>query len=112
MEADRKNQFFVELNKSLDLFPDSFAHYKVLPHLLNAFEFGGAGPTVLAPLLRIGKLLPDDEYQRKIVPCIVRSFGSNDRATRLNLLQHVMENNNDDDDDYTVSLSLIVRSVY
>ncbi|XP_019862656.1 PREDICTED: N-terminal kinase-like protein, partial [Amphimedon queenslandica] len=89
MEADRKNHFFVELNKSLDLFPDSFAHHKVLPHLLNVFEFGGAGPTVLAPLLKIGKLLPEDEYQRKIVPCIVRSFGSNDRATRLNLLQHL-----------------------
>ncbi|XP_019860098.1 PREDICTED: N-terminal kinase-like protein isoform X1 [Amphimedon queenslandica] len=89
MEADRKNHFFVELNKSLDLFPDSFAHHKVLPHLLNVFEFGGAGPTVLAPLLKIGKLLPEDEYQRKIVSCIVRCFGSNDRATRLNLLQHL-----------------------
>lgn len=91
MESDRKNQFFIELNKSLHLFPDSFAHYKVLPHLLNAFEFGGAGPSVLAPLLKIGKLLEENEYQRKIVPCIVRSFGSNDRATRLNLLQQVRE---------------------
>ena len=89
MESEKKNKFFAELNKSLDLFPDQYAHYKILPHLLNAFEFAGAGPAVLAPLLRIGKILPDDEYQRKIVPCIVRSFGSNDRATRLNLLQQV-----------------------
>ena len=89
MESSQKNKFFIELNKSLDLFPDNFAHYKVLPHLLNDFEFGGAGPSVLAPLLKVGKLLDEVEYQRKIVPCIVRSFGSNDRATRLNLLQQV-----------------------
>jgi SCY1-like protein 1 len=89
MDAEKKNNFFTEFKKSLQMFPDSYARYKILPHLLNAFEFGGAGPSILGPLLKIGKLLPDNEYQRKIVPCIVRSFASNDRATRFNLLQQL-----------------------
>ena len=89
MEQSQRNRFFTELNKSLDLFPNNFGHHKVLPHLLNAFEFGGAGSSVLAPLLKISRHLDLSEYQKKIVPCIVKLFNSNDRATRLNLLQQV-----------------------
>ncbi len=89
MEQTQRNRFFNELDKSLHLFPDRFCHYKILPHLLNAFEFGGAGSSVLAPLLKIGRVLEAEEYKKKIVPCIVKLFNSNDRATRLNLLQQV-----------------------
>lgn len=89
MEQSQRNRFFTELNKSLDLFPNNFGHHKVLPHLLNAFEFGGAGSSVLAPLLKISRHLDLSEYQKKIVPCIVKLFNSNDRATRLNLLQQL-----------------------
>lgn len=89
MEHNQKNRFFVELDKSLQLFPDRFSQYKILPHLLNALEFGGAGSAALAPLLKIGRLLETQEYQKKIVPCLVKLFNSNDRATRLNLLQQV-----------------------
>ena len=89
MEQAQRNRFFIELDKSLHLFPDRFSHYKILPQLLNAFEFGGAGSSVLAPLLKIGRSLESEEYQKKIVPCIVKLFNSNDRATRLNLLQQV-----------------------
>ena len=30
-----------------------------------------------------------EEYQRKIVPCVVKLFSSTDRATRVNLLQQL-----------------------
>ena len=89
MEPSQRNDFFTELNKSLDSFPERFAKRKILPQLLNAFEFGGAGSAVLAPLFKLGRLLEDSEYQKKIVPCVVKLFSSTDRATRLNLLQQV-----------------------
>ncbi len=85
----QRTEFFNELNKSLDSFPERFAKHKILPQLINAFEFGGAGSSVLAPLFKLGALLKGDEYQRKIVPCVVKLFSSTDRATRLNLLQQV-----------------------
>jgi len=40
-------------------------------------------------LVQLGKLLDTDEYQRKIVPCVVKLFSSTDRATRVKLLQQV-----------------------
>ena len=89
METTQRNEFFNELNKSLDSFPESFAKRKILPQLLNAFEFGGAGSAVLAPLFKLGKMLDNAEYQKRIVPCVVKLFSSTDRATRLNLLQQV-----------------------
>ena len=89
MEPSQRNEFFTHLNKSLDAFPEKFAKRKILPQLINAFEFGGAGSAVLAPLFKLGGLLEDTEYQKKIVPCVVKLFSSNDRATRLNLLQQV-----------------------
>ena len=39
--------------------------------------------------LQLGKLLEADEYEKKIVPCVVKMFSSTDRATRIKLLQQV-----------------------
>lgn len=89
MEGVQRNDFFTELNNSLDSFPESFAKHKILPQLINAFEFGGAGSSVLAPLFKLGGLLKGEQYQKKIVPCVIKLFSSTDRATRLNLLQQV-----------------------
>ena len=89
MEPSQRNEFFTELNKSLESFPEPFAKCKILPQLINAFECGGAGAAVLAPLFRLGRLLDEGEYQKRIVPCVVKLFSSTDRATRLNLLSQV-----------------------
>lgn len=40
-------------------------------------------------MIQVGKLLDTDEYQQKIVPCVVKLFSSTDRATRIHLLQQV-----------------------
>ena len=74
--------------------------------MINAFEFGGAGSAILAPVFKIGKELDTQvhihvlilliydvghfsrisffhqEFQTKIVPCIVKLFSSNDRNAR------------------------------
>ena len=50
---------------------------------------GGGGTVVLAPILEIGTSLPPAEYSAAIVPCVVRLFASNDRATRVQLLHHL-----------------------
>lgn len=62
---------------------------QVLPQLINAFEFGNAGSSVLLPLFKLGKLLEEPEYQTKIVPCVVKLFSSTDRMTRVKLLQQL-----------------------
>ena len=44
---------------------------------------------VVSSIIQVGKLLEADEYQQKIVPCVVKLFSSTDRATRIHLLQQV-----------------------
>lgn len=39
---------------------------------------------------QIGRLLSENDFQKKIVPCVVKLFSSKDRATRGKLL-HEME---------------------
>ncbi|XP_076164330.1 N-terminal kinase-like protein yata isoform X2 [Ptiloglossa arizonensis] len=88
-ERGEKGRFFSQLAGQLESFPEGVGRYKILPQLLAAFEFGDAGSAVLPPLLQLGRQLPDAEYQRRVVPCVVKLFASNDRATRLRLLQQL-----------------------
>ncbi|XP_044126716.1 N-terminal kinase-like protein [Bufo gargarizans] len=88
--AERQT-FFEQLSEHLDSFPEDFCRHKILPQLLTAFEFGGAGAVILTPLFKIGKFLNAEEYQQKIIPIIVKMFSSTDRAMRIRLLQQ-MEN--------------------
>lgn len=48
-----KNEFFNSLTPSLDSFPQQFCRHRILPQLLNAFEYGNAGSAVLAPLFKV-----------------------------------------------------------
>lgn len=88
-EQKEQKQFFQSLSSSLDLFPQQYCKHRILPQLLNAYEYGSAGSAVLGPLFKVGKLLEADEYQQRIVPCVVKLFSSTDRATRIHLLQQL-----------------------
>lgn len=84
-----KGKFFSTLSSHLDNFPEAVCVHKILPQLLTAFHYGDAGSAILAPMFKLGKLLDDAEYQKQIVPCVVKLFTSNDRTTRSRLLQQL-----------------------
>ncbi|XP_069962249.1 N-terminal kinase-like protein isoform X1 [Bactrocera oleae] len=84
-----KNRFFSGLTMHLDSFPDNVCKHKILPQLITAYEYGDAGSAVLAPMFKLGKLLDEAEYQKRIVPCVVKLFASTDRVTRSRLLQQL-----------------------
>ena len=88
-EQAEKTKFFSELTQKLDDFPSQLCIFKILPQLLHAFEYGNAGSSVLAPLFKLGKLLDESEYQKKIIPVVVKLFSSTDRTTRMRLLQQL-----------------------
>eukprot|EP00286_Rhodomonas_abbreviata_P018457 CAMPEP_0181292028 /NCGR_PEP_ID=MMETSP1101-20121128/2284_1 /TAXON_ID=46948 /ORGANISM="Rhodomonas abbreviata, Strain Caron Lab Isolate" /LENGTH=606 /DNA_ID=CAMNT_0023396463 /DNA_START=434 /DNA_END=2250 /DNA_ORIENTATION=- len=88
-DAGQKEAFFLKLADSMDQLPDLHLRYKVLPELLKAVEFGGAGTAAVAPMLKIGQRLTAEEFGKEIVPGVVRCFGSQDRATRIGLLQNL-----------------------
>ncbi|XP_066996416.2 N-terminal kinase-like protein [Anabrus simplex] len=88
-DKSEKNRFFSSLTTQLDNFPENVCQHKILPQLITAFEYGDAGSAVLMPMFKLGRLLNEVEYQKKIVPCVVKLFTSNDRATRIRLLQQL-----------------------
>ncbi|CAG9537129.1 unnamed protein product [Cercopithifilaria johnstoni] len=90
-DAHEKQVFFTELKNELDLFPDNIAKYRILPKLIHSYEYGDAGSHVLIPLFRLGRLLDEDEYQLRIVPCLCKLFSSPDRVTRVKLLERIDE---------------------
>lgn len=53
---------------------------------MTAYEYGDAGSAVLPPMFKLGNLLDEADYQKRIVPCVVKLFESTDRATRARLL--------------------------
>lgn len=88
-DQSEKTKFFTDLTEKLDDFPRNLCLFKILPELLNAYEFGNAGSSVLPPLFKLGKFLDETEYQKKIIPIVVKLFSSTDRATRMRLLQQL-----------------------
>ncbi|GMT10234.1 hypothetical protein PFISCL1PPCAC_1531, partial [Pristionchus fissidentatus] len=90
-ESNEKGAFFNQLREHLDAFPDDVAKYKILPRLIHTYEYGDAGPNILIPMFKLGRLLSEEEYQRRIVPCLVKLFGSPDRTTRVKLLEKIDE---------------------
>jgi len=87
-ESD-KSRFYSSLTGLLDNCPTNVCQNKILPQLINAFEYGNAGSAILTPVFKIGKELDTVEYQAKIVPCVVKLFSSNDRQARFKLLSQV-----------------------
>jgi len=88
-EDSDKGRFYSSLTSLLDNCPKNVCEGKILPQLINAFEYGNAGSAILAPVFKIGKELESSEFQAKIVPCIVKLFSSNDRNARFKLLSQV-----------------------
>jgi hypothetical protein len=45
------------------------------------------GPKVLSSMMKVGSHLPDEEFDKTIIPCIIRMFATPDRAIRMSLLE-------------------------
>jgi hypothetical protein len=88
-DSAEKDAFFKRLPSLLPAIPGPVAARKLLPLLANALEFGGAPASAVGSLLQIGKPLPPEEFQRRVVPCLAKLFASPDRGLRRNLLEAV-----------------------
>ncbi|KAJ1996349.1 Nuclear aminoacylation-dependent tRNA export pathway component [Coemansia spiralis] len=88
-EESEKVEFFAGLDSMIEGFPHAYCKYKILPELLKIMEFGGGDAKVLSSIIQIGRGLDESEYNDLVSPAIVQLFGSNDRALRFSLLEHI-----------------------
>ncbi|XP_047955208.1 probable inactive serine/threonine-protein kinase scy1 isoform X1 [Salvia hispanica] len=105
-DSVEKDTFFRKLPNLADQLPRQIVQKKLLPLLASALEYGSATAPALTALLKMGSCLSPEEYGVKILPTILKLFGSNDRAIRVGLLQHI--------DQYGESLSaqMVDEQVY
>jgi SCY1-like protein 1 len=75
-----KENFWRKLPNLLKDIPTAYAKHKILPHLIQAMEFGSAHVRVLSPLFTIGKELTDEEYATILAPHIVKWFAMEVRS--------------------------------
>lgn len=78
-----------DLDQVSDDFPEDFFKMKVLPELMKSVEFGGGGPKATNVVLKIAGKLPQDDFETKMIPFIVRIFANPDRAIRVCLLDNL-----------------------
>lgn len=75
-DKNDKNKFFSSLAMLLEHFPNNVCKNKILPHLINAYEYGEAGAAVLTPLLKVSAYLLVDAIFGSIVSNFLL-FGTN-----------------------------------
>jgi len=81
--------FLDKLPSLLETFPKNIALYNVLPSLLEMFNYVKEQKVIFRSIIKLSAMLDDHEFEEKIVPCIIKLFESNDRATRLLLLSTI-----------------------
>ncbi|KAG0047889.1 hypothetical protein BGZ83_007133 [Gryganskiella cystojenkinii] len=88
-EPLQRDTFLRKLDMQIERFPKEFCKYKVLPELVHALEYGSGGAKVLAPIVKIGADLEEQEYESLISNVLVKMFASTDRTIRLSLLENL-----------------------
>lgn len=63
-EKSDKEKFVDDLTKSLDILPERFCRYRVLPKLIDLWKYGGVGASILTPLFLIAASLDADSYRK------------------------------------------------
>ena len=80
------------LGESAGALPSEFAAFRVVPSLVSALEYGGASAAATVPLvIRLGKNVPDTDYERVVLTPLIKLYANPDRGIRMALLEQLPE---------------------
>ncbi|BFZ57385.1 Nuclear aminoacylation-dependent tRNA export pathway component [Savitreella phatthalungensis] len=82
-------QFLSEHMGELTRLPPGYAAHRLLPEVVKALEFGGAGAPALEAIVRLAGSMSEADAERLVQPVLARLWSSQDRALRLLLLERV-----------------------
>ncbi|PLW44096.1 hypothetical protein PCASD_04875 [Puccinia coronata f. sp. avenae] len=75
------------IKDSADSLPPEFLKFRVLPSLVQSFDHGTDGPTLLPLAISISSSLSPTEFSTIVLQALIKIFASPDRAIRLSLLE-------------------------
>ncbi|CAK9304981.1 unnamed protein product [Gordionus sp. m RMFG-2023] len=90
---DKKKFFSTTLPPLLDSFSPDICKHKILPQIVQAFEYCEAGTAILPSLIKLGNTISADAaaYDKLVKPSLIKLFASTDRHTRMALLKRLPE---------------------
>jgi SCY1-like protein 1 len=86
-DATDRDNFYRDLASVVRMLPVRLARCVVLPKLTTALQYGGSSAAALAPLMEVGKLLPEADFGDLIAPSVLALFGSPEPLVRSRLLE-------------------------
>lgn len=96
-EAER-SEILRAIQPPAPVFPAAFQTHKILPMLLHSLSLPSSAvsatssPSQLLPLvIAFGKLVPPEDYTKRVLNPVVALFKSPDRGTRMALLEGLVE---------------------
>ncbi|VVC26936.1 Hypothetical protein CINCED_3A008055 [Cinara cedri] len=89
LDTAQRTAFLEKLPNLLDTFPKNITQHHILPKLLEMFNYVKEQKIIFPSMIKLSTMLNDDEFEKNIIPCIIKLFDSNDRATRLLLLNQI-----------------------
>ncbi|KAJ3447588.1 n-terminal kinase-like protein [Anaeramoeba flamelloides] len=81
--------FFKSVTKSVLKLPEKLLKLTILPQLLKSIQMGTTKVSTLNLLLKIGKILTQEEFQKMVWPVANKLFTSLDRTIRICLLENL-----------------------
>ncbi|WAQ86687.1 hypothetical protein PtA15_7A415 [Puccinia triticina] len=75
------------IKDSAESLPPEFLKFRVLPSLVQSFDHGADGPTLLPLAISISSSLSPAEFSTIVLQSLIKIFASPDRAIRLSLLE-------------------------
>lgn len=88
-DSNEREAYFRRLHTQLAKVPLPVAIHKILPATTSALELGMAPAAALTAVLQIGARMTPADFDKRLVPALVRLFASQDRALRKALLENV-----------------------
>ncbi|ETO27755.1 N-terminal kinase-like protein [Reticulomyxa filosa] len=91
LKSDKeKAGFYKSLDQDIESFPIERCKYRILPALSHVLEHGsGSNPVILSCVLKISKMLTQEESEKMVKPVLINLFKNNERGIRINLLKNL-----------------------
>lgn len=88
-DSIEKERFFGHLPRVLEQLAKAPVEKKIMPMLCDALKFNQAPHHAILPMLIAAEGVPDDNFEKIVVPTVMKLYESPDKMIRLDLLEHL-----------------------
>ena len=88
-DSIEKERFFGHLPRVLEQLAQAPVQKKILPMLCDALSFNQAPHQAILPMLLAAEEIPREQYQKLVIPTVMKLYEAPDKMIRLDLLENL-----------------------